>query len=87
MFGEYREKCVSSNLMQDDVFCGLVMDGMLLMGLTDIEVSREFGVSDETSKRWRQGSGAPQMDVRRALVSWLAGKAYPFWLLEKMIHE
>ena len=62
---------------QDDdvVFHSLIVRGMDLLQLLDVDFAHYFGTSRTTIMRWRTGANAPHPAMRKHVFAWLKQRA------------
>jgi hypothetical protein len=64
---KFKELFENVNLNNDKEFQNLILVGMDLLNLKDIDLAKEFDISIPTVKRWKNGKSAPYYLMRKVV--------------------
>ncbi len=74
-FREYVSDLEEANQNDDVAFHSLIVRGIDLLQLLDVDLAHYFGTSRTTVMRWRTGANAPHPAMRKHVFAWFKQRA------------
>ena len=68
---KFRDELKKADIRDANAFHTIIERGIRILRLTDEDLSRAFSISRPTITRWRNGSNAPHVALRRPVYDWL----------------
>ena len=78
----FKELLVDADENDAEFFCDVLNDGARIFGMTDYDLSQQFGASSIVISRWRSGVGAPIPPKRRPIFMFFTKLCNDFILLK-----
>lgn len=77
-FKKYLEKLKENGEKSNEQFKELFNEGTSILGLLDMDISRQFSVSRSTINKWRTGENAPHPAMQKIIFEYFEKMALSF---------